>query len=94
MGDRCAVVGASVRRILGMIPCRMTLKLALLTGACGLGVYLMQGFNPPMSGRDLRVQHEDARRMTPAETAEYRRLMAERGWVPEVVAATPSNASR
>jgi ABC-type proline/glycine betaine transport system permease subunit len=28
-----------------MIPGRMIVKLALLVGACGLGAYLMRGFN-------------------------------------------------
>jgi hypothetical protein len=77
-----------------MIPCRMILKLALLVGVCGLAGYLIRGFNPPMSGRDLRVQQEDARHMTSEQIAEYRRLMAERGWAPEVTALPPSNASR
>jgi hypothetical protein len=76
-----------------MFPGRMILKLALLVGACGLGAYLMQGFNPPMSGDDLRVQREDARRMTSAEIAEYRRLMAERGWVPEITVSPSNNAN-
>ena len=77
-----------------MIPGRMIVKLALLVGACGLGAYLMRGFNPPMSGQDLRVRQEDARHMTSAQIAEYRRLMAERGWVPEVTSAPSNNASR
>jgi len=76
-----------------MIPGRMIVKLALLVGACGLGAYLMRGFNPPMSGQDLRVRQEDARRLTSEEIAEYRRLMAERGWVSEIAPAPPSNAS-
>jgi hypothetical protein len=82
-----------VRLILAMIPCRMILKSALLVGAFGSGIYLMQGLNPPMSGRDLRVQQEDARNLTPEQIAEYRRLMAERGWMPEVNAPPSNNAN-